>query len=200
MAKRARVGAPEIYRRQKTPLDAEMPMYQMAYDEAKRAVDDQIAELDSIRQRSVQFLAFVGTATAFLVGTSIGPRSSAVRDAWFYGIASAASVGSLALVLLVLVILRGVAVVPPEAETGVRRRLALITWEFRLRPTLLMEWLDASIKPDTPQFTQALVELYEEMGDWNERWLEWIRKYYAWFIALGVVQLALWGALAWHNG
>jgi hypothetical protein len=53
--------------RRKQPTNDDLPMYKMAYDEAKRLVDDQVAELDGIRQRSVQFLAFIGTGTAFLV-------------------------------------------------------------------------------------------------------------------------------------
>lgn len=190
----------EIYKRQGAVEESEQPMYEIAYDEAKRSVDSQLSELDGMRQRVVQFLAFIGSATAFLVGTSIGPRSAGSRDDVFYTLTICATAASVILMILVVVILRGLALVPTGRQEFPKRLPGTITWRFRIRPTSLVRWLDASIKPNSTQFTQFLVEKYEEMRIWNDGWLRIVRRYYAAYIGMGVIQLALWGSLAWHNG
>jgi hypothetical protein len=92
-----------------TPRPEAMPMYRIAYDEGKRLVDTQLAELNGMRDRSVQFLAFVGSATAFLVGTSLGRVGEgtdiAYKTALTVSLAIAASVASLAAIYLVITIL-----------------------------------------------------------------------------------------------
>src|SRR5688572_27166118 len=69
-------------------------LYEITYSEATRTLDDQAAEVSNARTRAVQFLAFVGAATAFLLGTAI--TGATQRDAVFYGLAIAGSALALA--------------------------------------------------------------------------------------------------------
>jgi hypothetical protein len=175
--------------RSRTP---DLPMYKIAYEEGKRLVDDQLAELDGMRQRSVQFLAFVGSATAFLVGTSLGRVGTSPGLA--YGIvalvlAIVASLAAAVAIVLVVFILLALS------------KKGRIKFEFRLSPAVLVEMID----PEVPQkeeaaFMRRLALDYGEMHDTNETSIIKLRKCYTAFIALGFSQLVLWAIVAWING
>lgn len=60
-----------------TSDDETAKLYKIAYDESVRTLRDQTETLSNIRQRLVQFLSFVGAATAFLVGAGIRPSEGA---------------------------------------------------------------------------------------------------------------------------
>src|SRR5664280_1806938 len=68
-------------------------LYRIAYEEGKRALDDQVDELNGIRGRAVQFTAFVGSSTAFLA--AVGLRTGPDRSWLFYVLAGVASALSL---------------------------------------------------------------------------------------------------------
>jgi len=164
-------------------------MYKVAYEEGKRLVDDQLAELDSMRQRSVQFLAFVGSATAFLVGTGL---TTPTRDTWFFILASSATFLSLSAILMVLAVLVS------------SRRLsspAPYEFDFRVLPGKLVEWIEPEVpQPDEVDFLRALANQYQSMYEHNEQGLKLVRKYYLLFIVMGFLQLSFWVSLAWMNG
>jgi hypothetical protein len=169
-------------------------MYKIAYEEGKRLVDDQIAELDSMRQRSVQFLAFVGSATGFLVGTSLGRVGT--NPGLAYGIAAlilaiAASLASLVAIFLVVSILLALS----------KNRRGPIEWEFRLSPTVLVKMIEPDINPpDEVDFLRRLSLVCNEMHDYNEPHLARLRKFYTAFLSVGFFQLVLWAFVAWING
>lgn len=164
-------------------------LYKLAYEEGKRTVDDQIAELDSIRQRSVQFLAFIGTATAFLVGTSL---KLPTRTLAFYVIAVLASLLMLASVALCLSLL--IASVKPWSRKAQ-------DWSFRLKPKSLVAWIEPDVRqPSESDYYRALAEVYEDMADENSVGLDDIRRSYIWFLGIAFVQLTLWLVLAWLYG
>ena len=82
-------------------------LYQVAFDESVRALDQQSNELSAIRQRVVTYLALVVSGTAFLVGSSIS-RSAEVagsRDAAFFGLTTLGTVLAVLTVLFVAVTL-----------------------------------------------------------------------------------------------
>src|SRR4051794_11682018 len=83
--------------------DQKQGMYKIAFDESVRALKDQVDELSGIRTRLVSFLAFIGAATAFLVGSSL---TRATRDGAFYGLASLGTILLIATIAIVIALLR----------------------------------------------------------------------------------------------
>lgn len=171
-----------------------------AYEEGKRAVDDQMAELDSMRQRSVQFLAFVGSATAFLVGTGLAATSAATqsgtpRDGWFYFFAITASVLSLVMILLVLAVLLSIVRHPD----GPKSKLGRAHFDFRNSSrTLVEDWIDPpSQRMDEARYFRNLAITYDQKYEENEPFLSSIRVTYAWFLSVGTAQLVLWSVVVW---
>jgi len=170
-------------------------MYRVAYEEGQRLVDDQLAELSAMRDRSVQFLAFIGSATAFLVGTSLG-RVGDVGIA--YGtvtllLACVASVASLIAIYLVATMLLAL------SKHG---RFKSIQWNFRVSPTVLIDdWIEREVpRPHQDDFLGGLAEAYQKMHDDNEPGLARMRNYYTAFIVVGFFQVVLWASVAWING
>lgn len=156
-------------------------MYRIAYQEGQRALDDQQDELKGMRDRAVQFTAFVGAATAFLVGSGLHP---AHRDAAFYALAGVASALSAVLILLLLALLRPMA-----------GRL----WHYRLSAkSLIAGWIETEVPPPTEaHFLRALAEKYDDMRAENEKLLSLLRTWYRWLVVVGAAQVTVWAALVW---
>jgi hypothetical protein len=156
-------------------------LYKVAYQEAQRALDDQQGELRSMRDRSVQFTAFIGAATAFLVGTGLHP---AHRDVPFYILAGTASALTVALILLLLLLL-----------TPSKRRY----WYYRLSAKkLIKDSIETEVPPPTEaHFIRALALRYDGMRVENEKLLGALRRYYRWLIVVGIVQITVWATLVW---
>lgn len=159
-------------------------MYQVAYEESQRTLDDQIDELSDMRQRSVQYLAFVGTATAFLVGTSLKPTAP-TRDLFFHLLAG----GATALLLTTL-------------AAVIRLLIPWGSWEYRLSGQKLIDgWIeDDAPVPNQAQLIRALTIRYDKMRHNNERILRKTRGVYVAMVALGTLQLILWVTLVWLVG
>jgi hypothetical protein len=190
---------------------ADLALFKVAYEEGKRLVDDQVAELDSMRQRSVQFLAFVGSATSFLVGTSL-PGTTSLTSGQRVVAASATvlSFGSIILVALILLSLvwgsRGTS---SAAETGGQSKPrflqrivpARVQWHFRLDPLrLVTEWPKAkAVQQSKTEMTYygALAKQYSSMSTRNKPALRTLRTYYWMFICATALQVTAWSSLAW---
>jgi hypothetical protein len=159
-------------------------MYKIAYQEGQRTLDDQQDELNRIRDRSVQFTAFIGAATAFLVGTGLSATS---KDALYYGLASAASALTAILILLLFNLL-----------TPTNRH----SWKYQVSTEyMIKQWIEA----DVPQLDEAalLREMALRYDTWhrdNEVTLSSIRRSYRWLIATGSAQVTVWAALVWIKG
>lgn len=162
------------------------PLYQLAYEEGRRTVDDQMAELSSIRQNTVQFLAFVGATTGFLIGAGLPGIDS--RGPSFYFIAISATVLSIVSVSICASIL-----------TASRHFWggSSLKWSFRLLPGNLMKWVDADIPPTPAQFYSKLAEVYAQMEHENSGGLKAIRARYVAFLITGFAQLCAWVSLVW---
>lgn len=175
-------------------------MYKVAYEEAKRVCLEQLAELDSMRQRSVQFLAFAGSATAFLVGTGLSNQPGDERSLAFFvhaGIASAASVASIIYVASILLSL-----VPPVGARGSLLRpwrLRRAMWNFQLDARVFVEeWIDPEVgRSSEADFYRDLALHYGEKDGENESQLDTIRAWYLRFVIAGSTQIVLWAALVW---
>ena len=161
-----------------------MALYEIAYREAQRALDDQQAELRGMRDRSVQFTAFVGAATAFLVGAGLHPSH---RDASFYALAIVASALSVALILLLITLL-------------FPRRHKL--WHYRLSANdLITGWIEPRDRPPShAHVIRRLARRLDRMRIENEKLLGSLRTWYGWLVIVGAVQVAAWTALVWVKG
>lgn len=166
----------------------QLDLYTIAYEEGKRTIDDQLSELSSMRQISVQFLAFIGAATAFLVGTSL---KTVARPFEFYLIAILASVVTMASVILCILLLRA-----SKKPFGKGH-----DWDFRIAPDRLVQWIEADVgQPSATDFVRALAGHYGDMVKTNNEALTAIRRRYMAFLMVTVVQLILWLILAWLYG
>lgn len=164
--------------RRRSRADCEA-LYKLAFDEGQRALADQLDELNGMRQRSVQFVAFVGAATAFLVGTGL---ATVDRDGVFYLLAATGSILSLSLIGLVL------AVLSPWA-----------TWDYRLSSKSLVEgWIECDVPPPTDSDVyRALALVLDKMRVDNEDVLARLRILYSTLIVTGSLQLTVWAVLTW---
>jgi hypothetical protein len=155
-------------------------LYRVAYTESQRTLDDQRAELQGMRTRSVQFTAFVGAATAFLVGTGLHATD---RNALFYTLAAIASaISALSIVLLVLLL-----------HPSNRKK-----WEYRMSAkSLINGWIETDVPPSEHLFLRELALKYDEMHTANESLLQSLRTRYRWLIIAGSAQVVIWAALVW---
>lgn len=156
-------------------------LYRVVYQEGQRALDDQAGELNSMRDRAVQFTAFVGAATAFLVGAGL---SGAQRGVTFYILASVASALSALLILLLLALLR------PQT-----RRL----WTYSLSTKKLISgWIETEVPlPTEADFFRKLAIMYDDMREENSELLRALRTWYRWLVVVGAAQVAVWASLVW---
>lgn len=160
------------------PPQDQRDLYQIAYQLGLRTLEDQRDELNGIRTRGGSFMAFVGSATAFLVGTSI---QAASRDGLFYVIAVAATLCSTLALISLLALLR------PKP------------FEFRLSPGVLVDrWIEASVpRPSLDAFLRGLADLLEQMQGANEGLLRELRRRYVVLVGSGTLGLIAWTLLVW---
>lgn len=159
-------------------------LYNVAYAESQRTLDDQQDELKGMRDRAVAFTTFVGAATAFLVGTGL---SVTHRDITFYTLAAVASALSAVWILLLIALLN------PRKKKP---------WNYRLSAeSLITGWIETEVPgPSKAQFLRALALTYDEMRTANEDLLGPLRTAYRWLIIVGSAQVTLWAALVWLKG
>ena len=171
-------------------------LYKTAYEEGQRSLDKQFAQLDGMRQRSVQYLAFVGSATGLLVGTALSGNgtSSSLQSAngrreflFVLGLATLISLVTLALVRSILL--------------GTTRLRGRLEWETSLSPGQIVEILEVEVgRPSETDLYRYLALQYEVMLDVNEPNLNKIRTRYSWYVLVGNLQLAVWVLCAWRYG
>jgi hypothetical protein len=168
----------------KRDIDQHAELYQIVYEESQRTLDDQKDELNSIRDRTVQFVIFIGAATAFLVGTGL---QNSNRDTSFYVLAAIASAVSIAMIGLLFALLN------PSTRNE---------WNYRVSADALISgWIENEVpRPSKPQFIRALAMINDDSQRKNEKLLTPLRKRYRYLIAVGAFQIVLWAALVWWKG
>ncbi len=165
-------------------------MFRLAYEESQRALSDQLLQLDAMRQRTTQILAFIGTATAFLVGTGVTAPS---RDLVFYVIAWAGTAATFATLTVGVAVLLGFRSWSSEPH--------LYHWNSRLSACDLLKWIDADVPPrDEAAFLGAVAKENDASANENERNLHAVRKWYVCFVFLAFAQLLIWTGLVWARG
>lgn len=169
--------------------------YKAAADVGRLAVVDQVSELDAIRTRSSTFLAFVGSATAFLVGTAVKGSDGNPSP----GFVIAGLVGTVALAAL-LVVFTSVMIGSTRWYWPKEQML----WDSRQSGRMYADWLHgdlANAAPDTPiAFYRHLANQYELQFNSNRIYLTTIRNRYLALVVMGFVVLVTWGVAAWLFG
>jgi hypothetical protein len=159
-------------------------LYEITYKEAARTLDDQTAEVSNARTRAVQFLAFVGSATAFLVGTAID--GIADKNELFYWVAGTGSV-------LALAGIGSVALLLSPWSTPLLKRV-----EPRL---LIVNYIERDLPlPNKAEMWRELSLHFDKWQAANEIRLKTVRRLYFASIILGALQLLLWATLTWIAG
>jgi hypothetical protein len=171
-------------------------VYKLAYEESKRSLDSQTLELDSLRQRAVQFLAFIGAGTAFLVGSGLAV------DARPFGFYLFSIAGTILLIIAMLVLgyvlfpLHRVSVSTSGDKS--KKRLRVAPWRGRLSGARLIAEVDRDIPKATEEaFTAALVKQYDRMLTSNLLTLKAVRRAYVTFVFCSVLELACWVIVVW---
>lgn len=159
--------------------DSAARLYRIAFDEGRRSIADQAEELTGVRSRAVSYMAFIGTATAFLVTTTL---KAVTPDLSFY-------------------IVAGIATLSVSWATLQLCRVIWPNTKFTLRmdPIVIIElFIDKKI----PTYSDA--EIYRELSKWfgryldtNERSLVKIRKLFAHVILFGGGGLVMWTIAVW---
>lgn len=180
-----------------------------AYEAGHRALDQQYSALTAIRQRSVQFMAFVGSATAFLVGSAIS--AAPTRGILFYVSLVSATVISLASLLFLFLVLLAL-VRKPDLDAEGNRKLSLhkrhywmiwrwgrAEWNFSVDPEVLIEdWVNPRINPSgISEFYRDLALHSQSQLDENDFYMVQIYRWYNLFVAFAALQVIAWSVTAW---
>jgi hypothetical protein len=158
--------------------DEAAALYEAVYAEAKRSLEGQTAALDEIRQRAGMFLAFVGSATAFLVGAAVQAKVPP-SFASVHGLVIAALVATGAASVAACVIL-----VPARR------------WQEELSAeALITGWVETDIPMTRIWFFRELALVYDEMRLANRPTLVLRQWTFAGLVVFGVLQVALWSCV-----
>lgn len=183
----------------------DITLAKIVYDEALRLLEGQRDELTNVRNRTVGYLALVATATSFLVGTGL---KGAPRTAQFWVPAGVGTVLFTTTLLLGLQVLVGrVRNPPPEGHARLLRFWS--GWStpeltLYLSPTVLSEVVSTPSRFGGQQgeagLLHALARQVEKHHDTNEVVVGRLKDAYVRCVALGFLQLLVWGAIVWVHG
>lgn len=152
-----------------------------------------------MRGRAINYLAFVGAGTAFLVGGAT--RSSVDRDGWFYMLATLSTVLSLATLGAVLLVLGSWGSIRNRGSKD-QRSGRRGEWRGRLHADVIIEHYINSVVP-TPTQAQLYRRLAQDLDGArsdNEAYLSVTRYWYRVVLVLGIFQLLAWTWLVWARG
>ena len=157
-------------------------MYRLAYEQGLRTLADQATELDGMRTRAVSFMAFVGTATAFLVTAAL--RSAEPGNLFF----------ALALVATLCV---GAAIV--QLARLIRPG---IEFTLRLDPrSIVTDWIDREVPcPSEALLLRGLSGWLAQYAEDNREGLKVLRNRFSHVIILGSSGLLIWTIAIWVFG
>ena len=159
-------------------------LYKVSFDESVRTLDQQREELSAIRQRGVQYLALVVTATAFLVGSTLtGSREFGNRDGVFYAVAGLGTA-----LMATTIVLAGVLLWPGYTKMSTRASAKLIQERF----------IDPEVPASSEGYLYRTLALYNDKSKRsNELVLAKVRAIYLAVVVLGALQVAAWVVLVW---
>ncbi len=159
-------------------------MYRIAYEQGLRTLDDQAAEVDGMRARAVSFMAFIGTATAFLVGTTVRTAPPGLSPAFVTVAVIATGLVAWATFQLVLLVRAG------------------HEFTLRLNPgDIIRKWIDSRVPvPSESRLLRDLSGWLEVYIEKNEEGLDRLRARFNRVIAFGGFGLFSWTVAIWVFG
>jgi hypothetical protein len=159
-------------------------IYRLTYDEGRLALEDQKLELTNMRTRMVQFLAFVGSATAFLVG-------AALHDIQSLGNWRAAAI--IATVLAVGAVLLNCYALNPWLAKN---------WKYSASPKYIIgQWVEREVPhPSEAEMLRDLSLFYDDWREVNDHILLRTQWAYLTSIGAGSLQLVLWTVIVVFHG
>jgi len=160
-------------------------VYKLAFEESIRALEDQRDELSGLRQRVVQFLAFTGSATAFLLGSSFDLLKKTPRDGLFYPLVSVGSVAAAISITCVVLLLR-----PRSTNIGITSSSLVIIASH-------IESVDAPTSEG--RLLRELGYFNGKSAEANDVVLTRMRLVYMLSIGCGALQLLSWTTLVWQR-
>lgn len=157
-------------------------MYRLAYEQGLRTLSDQAAEVDGMRTRAVSFMAFIGTATAFLVTTTL---RSAEPGALFYVVAGLATA------------LVGFATV--QLARLLRPRIEF-TLQLNSRD-IVTDWIDQEVPcPSEALLLRGLSGWLAQYAEDNLEGIKVLRNRFSHVVLFGSGGLLLWTTAIWVFG
>lgn len=159
-------------------------MYRIAYEQGLRTLDDQRDELNGVRSRAGAYMAFQGSATAFLIGATLS-QVAPQPGFWFPWAASAGTVAFIVSLVFMILLLR------PK-----------YVFNFRQSPKFIInEYIHYDIP--CPSEADLLKRMSMDIDGFifeNEKSLAAIRNQYKWLVIFGAVSLLLWISAIWVFG
>ncbi len=157
----------------------------LAVDAGLGYLRDQTDEFTRLRDRSILFASFIGTACAFLVSAAVSIPSES-RGAWFYAVSISGTAAVAAMVFCVIVI-----TIPRREFSNVLSATLLVDWVQRPHEYPHRRSLEAA------RARLATVVL-PEMTRKNEDVLIRLRRWHIGLLICGTLALAIWGLLVWR--
>ncbi len=150
--------------------------YQLAFEEAKRAVVQQAGAVEALRGRAGTLLAVASLATSFLGGLAL--QDKAPRG-WLSWVAVAAFVGVVVLAVLIL--------------------LPSYKWVFALSARRIIgDYIEGEPPADLAATHRDLALHLENHLDRNEKRLDWLYRQFTAASALLVVEVLAWLVILWR--
>lgn len=181
-------------------------LYRIAYEQSLRALDDQVDELSGIRARAVQYTAFVGAATGFLIGVGL---SAPDRNTGFYILAGSASfvmlvgLAALALLLVSRSLYQRTDISRDDSSVRQAKRrvrfLARNSWQSQMSASILIDqWIEKDVPgPDEAALLGEVARRYDRAAERNDGTLEKARRQYTVVVMAEGVALVAWAAMVW---
>jgi hypothetical protein len=180
-----------------------LALYKTAYDEGKKALTEQLAVVNNLRQRAVQYMAFVGTATGFLVGTSASflPRPAGSWSEPALPVVTGFGVVSILLLVLILVgfVWIFVPMTPKSERKKDRRGPQFAKWQRGIGSGQLVElWIDPEVGGKDPiAYYRELAIDYGDFHEQNDRYLLQQTSMFVLLLVVGALSLFGWVLIVW---
>lgn len=163
-------------------IDKRTDMYRLAYDQGLRSLADQASEIDGMRTRAISYMAFVGTATAFLVTSTL--RSTSPGTPFYV----AAALGTVSFLVAIILLARLI-------HPGIK-------FTLKINPRYIVEdWIDRDIPaPSEAAILRGLSGWFACYIEKNETGLDKLRFRFNGLIISASVGLLLWIFAVWAFG
>lgn len=176
------------------PDNDNLATFELARQEELRLLELQRTQVDNIRTRTAQYLAFVGSASAFMAGSGL---RAVDRDGWFYLAAGTATALSALSVALGCALFGNIN--PAKVLKKSKRRLVW-AWGSKGGGHALAHARSQVPVVSASDLAQKLADRYQTARRLNADKLLVVQQTFVWFLVAGSVQLLAWTIVVWTRG